>query len=46
MRPGAYGHFYRQTMEADVTDVIPSIRTPTLEQAAHDLLQMLDKVSA
>ena len=30
VRPGAYGHFYRQTMEADVTDVLPSIRTPTL----------------
>jgi class 3 adenylate cyclase len=30
VRPGAYGHFYRQTMEADVTDVLASIRTPTL----------------
>ena len=30
VRPGAYGHFYRQTMEADVTGVLPSIRTPTL----------------
>ncbi len=30
VRPGAYGHFYRQTMEADLTDVMPSIRTPTL----------------
>jgi class 3 adenylate cyclase len=30
VRPGAYGHYYRQTMEADVTDVLPSIQTPTL----------------
>jgi pimeloyl-ACP methyl ester carboxylesterase len=30
VRPGAYGHYYRQTMEADVADVLPSIRTPTL----------------
>jgi hypothetical protein len=27
VRPGAYGHYYRQTMEADVADVLPSIRT-------------------
>jgi class 3 adenylate cyclase len=30
VRPGAYGHYYRQTLEADVADVLPSIRTPTL----------------
>jgi len=30
VRPGAFGHYYRQTMEADVTDVLPSIRMPTL----------------
>jgi class 3 adenylate cyclase len=30
VRPGAYGHFFRQTMETDVTGVLPSIRTPTL----------------
>ena len=30
VRPGAYGHYYRQTMEADVAGVLPSIRTPTL----------------
>jgi pimeloyl-ACP methyl ester carboxylesterase len=30
VRPGAFGHFYRQTMEADVTDVLPAIRTPRL----------------
>ena len=30
VRPGAYGHYYRQTMEADVTQVLPSIRCPTL----------------
>ena len=30
VRPGAYGHFYRQTLEADVADVLPRIRTPTL----------------
>ena len=30
VRPGAFGHYYRQTMEADVADVLPSIRTPTL----------------
>ena len=28
VRPGAVGHYYRQTMEADVADVLPSIRTP------------------
>jgi class 3 adenylate cyclase len=31
VRPGVMGHYYRQTMEApDVTDVLSSIRTPTL----------------
>jgi class 3 adenylate cyclase len=30
VRPGAYGHYYRQTMEADVAGVLPVIRTPTL----------------
>jgi class 3 adenylate cyclase len=30
VRPGAMGHYYRQTMEADVTDLLPKIRTPTL----------------
>jgi class 3 adenylate cyclase len=30
VRPGAYGHYYRQTMEADLADVLPLIRTPTL----------------
>jgi class 3 adenylate cyclase len=30
VRPGAWGHYYRQTMEADVADILPLIRTPTL----------------
>jgi class 3 adenylate cyclase len=30
VRPGAIGHFYRQSMEADVRDVLPRIRVPTL----------------
>jgi class 3 adenylate cyclase len=30
VRPGAYGHYYRQTMEADVAGVLPLIQTPTL----------------
>jgi pimeloyl-ACP methyl ester carboxylesterase len=30
VRPGAIGHYYRQTMEADVTDLLPEIHTPTL----------------
>jgi class 3 adenylate cyclase len=30
VRPGAYAHYYRQTMEADVRDVLPSIQVPTL----------------
>lgn len=30
VRPGAIGHYYRQSMEADVRDVLPTIRVPTL----------------
>jgi class 3 adenylate cyclase len=30
IRPGVYGHFYRQTLEADVTHLLPTIRCPTL----------------
>ncbi len=30
IRPGVFGHFYRQTMEADITDLLPAIRCPTL----------------
>jgi class 3 adenylate cyclase len=30
VRPGAFGHYYRQTLEADVTEVIPLIHVPTL----------------
>lgn len=30
VRAGAFGHYYRQTIEADVSDVLPLIRTPTL----------------
>ncbi len=30
IRPGVYGHFYRQTLEADITDLLPTIRCPTL----------------
>src|SRR5918996_2095308 len=30
VRPGAFGHYYRQTIEVDISDVLPSIRTPTL----------------
>jgi class 3 adenylate cyclase len=30
VRPGAVGHYYRQTMESDVRDVLPVIRAPTL----------------
>ena len=30
VRPGAYGHYHRQTMEDDVAGVLLSIRTPTL----------------
>jgi class 3 adenylate cyclase len=30
VRPGAIGHFYRQSMEADVREVLPTIHVPTL----------------
>jgi class 3 adenylate cyclase len=30
IRPSLYGHFYRQTLEADITDLLPAIRCPTL----------------
>jgi class 3 adenylate cyclase len=30
VRPGAIGHYYRQSMEADVGDILPSIKAPTL----------------
>ena len=30
IRPGVYGHFYRQTLEADITDLLPAISCPTL----------------
>jgi class 3 adenylate cyclase len=30
IRVGAFAHYYRQTMEADLTTVLPSIRCPTL----------------
>jgi class 3 adenylate cyclase len=30
VRPGAMGHYYRQTMEADIRDVVPQISVPTL----------------
>jgi class 3 adenylate cyclase len=30
IRPGVYGHFYRQALEADITDLLPEIRCPTL----------------
>jgi class 3 adenylate cyclase len=30
VRPGAIGHYYRQSMVADVRDVLPTIRAPTL----------------
>jgi class 3 adenylate cyclase len=30
VRPGAFGHYYRQTIETDVSEVLPAIRTPTL----------------
>ena len=30
VRPGAYAHYYRQTMEADVNRILPLIRCPTL----------------
>jgi class 3 adenylate cyclase len=30
VRPGAIGHFYRQSMEADVRELLPTIGVPTL----------------
>jgi class 3 adenylate cyclase len=30
VRPGAIGHYYRQSMEADARDTLPRIRVPTL----------------
>ena len=30
VRPGAMAHYYRQTMEADIRDVLPTIQTPAL----------------
>ena len=30
VRPKAWAHYYRQTMTADVADILPLIRTPTL----------------
>jgi class 3 adenylate cyclase len=30
VRPGAIGHYYRQSMVADVGDILPSIKAPTL----------------
>jgi len=30
VRPGVFGHYYRQTMLADVSDLLPRIHTPTL----------------
>jgi len=30
VRPGAIGHYFRQTLEADVTSALPAIRVPTL----------------
>ena len=30
VRPGAFGHYYRQSMEADASDSLPSIAVPTL----------------
>ena len=30
VRPAAFGHYYRQTMEADVTTLLPTIATQTL----------------
>jgi class 3 adenylate cyclase len=30
IRPGVYGHFYRQTLEADITGILPAIHCPTL----------------
>jgi class 3 adenylate cyclase len=30
VRPGAMGHYYRQTMQADIREVVPRIRVPTM----------------
>lgn len=30
IRPGAFGHFFRQTMQTDIRTVLPSIRPPAL----------------
>jgi class 3 adenylate cyclase len=30
VRPGVMGHYYRQTMEADVSDVLPAVSVPAL----------------
>jgi class 3 adenylate cyclase len=30
VRPGAIGHYYRQSMESDISDVLPAIDVPTL----------------
>jgi len=30
VRPGAMGHYYRQSMESDCTDILPTIKAPTL----------------
>ena len=30
VRPGAIGHYYRQSMESDIRDVVPTITVPTL----------------
>jgi class 3 adenylate cyclase len=30
VRPGAVGHYFRQTMEADIGSALPAIRAPTL----------------
>ena len=36
VRPGVMGHFYRQTMEADVTGLLEKIEVPTLVLARTD----------
>jgi class 3 adenylate cyclase len=30
VRPGAFAHYFRQTIETDISEIIPSIKTPTL----------------
>jgi class 3 adenylate cyclase len=30
VRPGVFGHYYRQTMQTDVSALLPRVRTPTL----------------